>query len=114
MVRIIPILLWLCLAEDRPTGGRIWAAAAALLFWIAPIWSLPYGGSGQELHEHGWQLILGSSYFFAMLLFLSGVAAMLLVRSLRPSLEAPRARLSAVPVAVGGATGVSLHDPPRL
>jgi alpha-1,2-mannosyltransferase len=114
MVWIIPILLWLCLAEDRPTGGRIWAAAAALLFWIAPIWSLPYGGSGQELREHGWQLILGSSYFFAMLLFLSGVAAMLLVRSLRPSLEAPRARLSAVPVAVGGATGVSLHDPPRL
>jgi alpha-1,2-mannosyltransferase len=114
MVWIIPVLLWLSLAEDRPSGGRIWAAGAALLFWTAPIWSLPYGGSGQELREHGWQLVLGSSYFLAMLLFLFGVAAMLLVRSLRPSLATPRTRIAAVPAAVSGAAGVSLHDPPGL
>ena len=72
MVWAVPILIWLCLADDRPRGGWVWAGAGGLLLWEAPIWSLPYGGSGQELHEHGWQLVVGSSYFFAMVVFLVG------------------------------------------
>ena len=80
-----PILIWLCLADDRPRGGRVWAGAGALLLWRRPIWSLPYGGGGQELHEHGWQLVVGSSYFFAMLVFLLGVAVMLLLRRRHPA-----------------------------
>jgi alpha-1,2-mannosyltransferase len=112
MVWVVPVLLWLSLADDRPKGGRIWAGGAALLFWTAPIWSLPHGGSGQELREHGWQLVLGNSYFFAMLAFLLGVAAMLLRRSLRPPLEVPRTRLPAsLTAGVSGTATVSLHDP---
>lgn len=80
MVWAVPVLAWLCLAHDRPRGGRLWALAGAILFWIAPVWTLPHGGSGQELGEHGWQLVVGNSYFLAMLLFLVGVAVMLLVR----------------------------------
>ena len=79
MVWVIPILLWLVLAEDRPTGGWIWAIGAWLLFWKAPIWSVPYE-KGRELHEHGWQLLAGNSFFLAMLVFLIGVAAMLAFR----------------------------------
>ncbi len=80
MVWAVPILIWLCLADDRPRGGWLWAGAGALLLWMSPIWSLPYGGSGQELHEHGWQLIVGSSYFLATIGFLVGVAVMLFGR----------------------------------
>lgn len=83
MVWIVPVLAWLCLAEDRPRAGRLWAGAAAALFWAAPIWALPHGGRGQELGEHGWQLVVGNAYFLAMVVFLVGVAAMLLGRSIR-------------------------------
>ena len=110
MVWAVPILIWLCLADDRPRGGWVWAGAGALLLWEAPIWSLPYGGSGQELHEHGWQLVVGSSYFFAMVVFLVGVAVMLSLRSrnprLSPSLGGSGPLELAVPVAGGRAAGV--------
>jgi alpha-1,2-mannosyltransferase len=79
MVWVVPILLWLVLADDRPTGGWVWAIAAWLLFWKAPIWSVPYE-KGRELHEHGWQLLAGNSFFLAMLVFMVGVAAMLAFR----------------------------------
>jgi alpha-1,2-mannosyltransferase len=110
MVWVVPVLIWLCLAEDRPRGGRIWAAAAALLFWRAPIWSLPYGGSGQELHERGWQLVVGSSYFLAMIVFLLGVALMLLLRSrhTQSSTEPARPLDLAVSGAAGGRASLSL------
>jgi alpha-1,2-mannosyltransferase len=105
MVWAVPILIWLCLADDRPRGGWLWAGAGALLLWRAPIWSLPYGGSGQELHEHGWQLVVGSSYFFAMIVFLVGVAVMLLLRSRRPG-PPPTFRGSApLDLAVSAAAG---------
>ena len=66
--------------DDRPAGGWIWAIGAWLLFWKAPIWSVPYD-NGRELHEHGWQLLAGNSFFLAMLVFLVGVAAMLAFRN---------------------------------
>ncbi len=103
MVWAVPILIWLCLADDRPRGGRLWAGAGALILWRAPIWSLPYGGSGQELHEHGWQLVVGSSYFFAMSAFLLGVAVMLLLRS-RGRHPSPRPT-DHLEVAFSGASG---------
>ncbi|MGH9096869.1 MAG: glycosyltransferase 87 family protein [Acidimicrobiales bacterium] len=79
MVWVVPILLWLVLADDRPVGGWIWAAAAALVFWKAPIWLVPYN-HGRELGENAWQLLLGNSFFWAMMVFLIGVAAMLAFR----------------------------------
>jgi alpha-1,2-mannosyltransferase len=82
MVWAVPIIIWLALAEDRPVGGRIWASAASALFWKAPIWSVPYG-NGRELSEHGWQLLVGNSFFFSMVVFQVGVVAMLASRRLR-------------------------------
>jgi len=79
MVWVIPITLWLALAHDRPVGGRIWATGAAVLFWQAPIWSVSYG-SGRELSAHGWQILLGNSFFVAMMVFQIGVAVMLAFR----------------------------------
>ncbi len=110
MVWVVPILAWLCLADDRPRGGWLWAGAAAVWFWIAPIWSLPHGAD-QELHEHGWQLVLGGSYFLAMLVFLVGVAAMLLVRSRRRAPDNRGASGLAVPVTERGARDLSLPGP---
>ena len=111
MVWVVPILAWLCLADDRPRGGRLWAGAAAVWLWIAPIWTLPHG-EDQELHEHGWQLVLGGSYFLAMVVFLVGVAAMLLVRGRRPGApDRPGAPGSAARVTAAGTTDLSLPGP---
>jgi alpha-1,2-mannosyltransferase len=83
LVWAVPVLVWLAWAPDRPAGGRLWAAAGAALFWWAPIWRVPNGGN-VELSEHGWQLLAGNSFFLAIVVFLVGVAAMLLVRRRRP------------------------------
>ena len=76
MVWVVPILIWLVLAPDRPRGGLIWAVAGYALFWWAPIWRVPNGGNN-ELHEHGWQLLEGNSFFVAAAVFMVGVAVML-------------------------------------
>jgi alpha-1,2-mannosyltransferase len=82
MVWAVPVLLWLACAPDRPRGGRWWAAGGAVLFWWAPIWSVPSGGN-VELAEHGWQLLWGNSFFAATVLFEAGVAVMLWTRGRR-------------------------------
>lgn len=79
LVWVVPVLGWLVWAPDRPAGGRVWAGLGAALFWWAPIWSVPSGGT-VELSEHGWQLVRGNSFFLAMVAFLGGVAVMLTVR----------------------------------
>jgi alpha-1,2-mannosyltransferase len=76
MVWAVPVLMWLIWAPDRPAGGRMWAGAGAILFWWAPIWSVP-SGQNQELAEHGWQLLWGNSFFAATVVFEVGVAVML-------------------------------------
>ncbi len=103
MVWVVPVLLWLVLADDRPVGGWIWAAGAALLFWIAPIWWVPYEHN-RELGENAWQLLLGNSFFFAMMVFLIGVAAMLAFRH-------PRGRNRVPPPMVEGQSVVRQPDP---
>lgn len=102
MVWVIPILLWLVLADDRPGGGWIWAAAAALVFWKAPIWLVPYN-HGRELGENAWQLLLGNAFFWAMMVFLIGVAAMLAFRRSRGPHRVPVS-------AVGGRVNVRLPE----
>ncbi len=79
LVWVVPVLIWLTWARDRPSGGWIWALLGAALFWWAPIWSVPAGGN-HELHEHGWQLLAGNSFFFAMVGFMVGVSVMLFRR----------------------------------
>ena len=38
MVWVVPAILWLALAPDRPRWGRQIAVVAAVLFWSAPVW----------------------------------------------------------------------------
>ena len=82
LVWVVPILLWLSLAPDRPAGGPVWAAAAAGVLVWAPLLRVPSGGDN-ELHEHGWQLVIGQSFFGLMAVFLVGVAVQLAVRRRR-------------------------------
>ena len=82
LVWAVPILCWLAWAPDRPRGGPLWAATAAgILIW-APVLHVPFGGDN-ELHEHGWQLLAGNSFFGLLVAFLVGVTALLLVRRRR-------------------------------
>lgn len=83
MVWVVPILIWLACAPDRPPGGPYWAAAGAALFYWAPIWRVPNGGN-RELSEHGWQLLMGNAFFFAAVVFMAGVALMLWKRRRPP------------------------------
>jgi len=82
LVWIVPAVVWLALAPDRPAFGRLWAGVAALFFWYGPIWRVPYG-TGKELHDSFAQLIVGNSYTLAMVLFVVGIAVMLLLRRSR-------------------------------
>ena len=77
MVWVVPALLWLALAPDRPRWGRALAAGAAVLFWSAPIWWVPYKNTS-DLHLNGWQLVAGDSFFLAMVVFLVGVSVLVL------------------------------------
>jgi alpha-1,2-mannosyltransferase len=82
LVWVVPVLLWLALADDRPAGGRLWAAAGAAWFWWGAIWRVPHG-SGRELADTVAQLLLANSYTLVMLAFVAGIAAMLTVRRVR-------------------------------
>jgi alpha-1,2-mannosyltransferase len=88
MVWIVPALIWLLFGADRPRRGTLLAAVTALLFVVAPIWWVPtswrpstLAAGPPELHENAWQLVAANSFFFAMALFLVGVACMLFVRA---------------------------------
>jgi len=78
LVWVIPAILWLALGEDRPRLGLPLAIGTAVLFWIAPIWWVPYAGS--DLHLSAWQLVAGDSFFFALLVFLVGTVVLLVRR----------------------------------
>jgi alpha-1,2-mannosyltransferase len=91
MVWVVPALLWLALAPDRPRGGPILAAGAAVLFWCAPIWWVPYKNTS-DLHLGAWQLVAGNSFVLATVVFLVGVSGLLLrsrrrAGRRRPSIE---------------------------
>jgi alpha-1,2-mannosyltransferase len=99
LVWVVPVLIWLVWAPDRPAFGRLWATAGAALFWWAPIWSVP-NGSDRELSEHGWQLLAGNSFFLAMVVFMVGIAVLLAVR--RKGLPRPLGDVDAEPRVVAG------------
>jgi len=80
MVWVVPTILWLALAEDRPRLGRTMAVGAALLFWSAPIWWVPHARL-LELRLNAWQLVAGNSFFWATALFMAGAAFHVLRRN---------------------------------
>jgi len=79
LVWVVPAVVWLAGAADRPAGGRALAAGTLVLFWAAPIWWVPNNGL-REYHESAWQLAAGNSFFFAMIVFLGGAAVIVLRR----------------------------------
>ncbi len=79
LVWVAPIVLWLSLADDRPAFGRCWAALAVVWFWYGVIWRTPHG-NGIELRDSFGQMLLGNSYTLGMILFVIGIAAMLVTR----------------------------------
>ena len=83
MVWVVPAILWLALAPDRPRWGRALAAGAAVLFWSAPVWWVPYKNTS-DLHLGVVQLIAGNSFFFAMAIFVLGAAVLVLRRRASP------------------------------
>ena len=93
LVWVVPIILWLAFAHDRPAFGRLWAALAAAWFWCGPIWRIPHG-SGVELHDTLAQLLVGNSYTLAMLLFVGGMIVMLALRHRRGSGVGTRGQVS--------------------
>jgi alpha-1,2-mannosyltransferase len=72
-VWVVPAILWLGLAQDRPRFGGSMAIATVLLFWSAPIWWVPHANLS-ELHLNGWQLIAGNSFVWSTVLFMAGAA----------------------------------------
>ncbi len=107
----VPVLVWLLWGPDRPAGGRLWAGAASVVLWWAPLWHVP-NGHDVELHEHGWQLLLGNSFTLLCVVFLAGVAVLLTVRRRGPAAGRPGAAVTAPAVtapadratSAGGAT----------
>jgi len=79
LVWVVPAILWLALAPDRPRWGRALAAATAVLFWSAPVWWVPHKNTS-DLHLNPLQLMAGNSFFFAMLFFLAGAAVLVIRR----------------------------------
>jgi alpha-1,2-mannosyltransferase len=80
MVWVVPALLWLALAEDRPRWGSVAAAGAAVVFWCAPIWWVPYKDTSDR-HLRGAQLLAGNAFFYAVLAFVLGAAILVARRS---------------------------------
>jgi alpha-1,2-mannosyltransferase len=93
LVWVVPAIVWLAAGADRPRRGPLLAGVAAVLFVAAPIWWVPtswrVSADPPELHQSHWQLVAGNSFLFAMLVFLGGVALMLVRRSGDPARDRP-------------------------
>ena len=82
LVWVVPAILWLAFAPDRPRFGPVLAGATAVLFWSAPVWWVPYKNTS-DLHLNLLQQVAGNSFFFAMLLFVGGAGVLVLRRGPR-------------------------------
>jgi alpha-1,2-mannosyltransferase len=86
LVWVVPAILWLALAPDRPRWGPVLAVASAVLFWSAPVWWVPYKNTS-DLQLDPVDLIAGNSFFYAMLLFVLGAAVLVVRRGRRQAEE---------------------------
>jgi alpha-1,2-mannosyltransferase len=82
-VWVVPAIIWMAVAADRPSYGPYLAGATSVLFWAAPIWWVP-NQQMRELRENAWELVAGNSFFLATLAFLAGVAVLVRTRK-RPA-----------------------------
>jgi alpha-1,2-mannosyltransferase len=80
MVWVVPVIVWLASAPERPRSGRVAAVLTGLLFWSAPVWWIPTGT--RFLREGFWELVAGSSFLDWAIILLGGVAAALAWRRL--------------------------------
>lgn len=92
MVWVVPAILWLALADDRPRWGRPIAVGTAVLFWSAPIWWVPYRHT-TDLHLNPFQLLAGDSFCFALVISLAAAGFLVLRR--RGCVDQPRGAESA-------------------
>ncbi len=92
MVWVVPAILWLALADDRPRWGRPIAVGTAVLFWCAPIWWVPYRHT-TDLHLNPFQLLAGDSFCFALVISLAAAGFLVLRR--RGCVDQPRGAESA-------------------
>jgi alpha-1,2-mannosyltransferase len=115
MIWALPVIIWLGTAPGRPRWGRPAAAASAVLFWASPIWWVP-GHGAAPLHESGWQLLAGDSFFFWMILLLAACAVSVPRRAPRRAssiLNVPRCPDTAPLSAVSCSNG-SMNDRARI
>lgn len=89
MVWVVAALVWLWWGADRPRWGRRYAVGAAALFYVAPMWLVAHGPRFDS-REHGWVLLATSSFTLASLIFLGGVALLLVGRHREPSRRVAR------------------------
>ena len=79
LVWVVPVVIWLALAAERPAAGPSLALGTLVLFWAAPIWWVPHTVH-RELHENALEFVVGNSFFFATVAFIAAVGVMLLQR----------------------------------
>ena len=72
-VWIVPVLVWLAIAADRPAKSAWWVAAATAVFVAVPL--IPPGSSGM------WSQLRGDCYVIATLAFIGLIGTMLWVRT---------------------------------
>ena len=118
LVWVVPAIIWMAVAPDRPRWGHVLAGVTAVLFLISPIWWVPTSWrvttDAPELHQNRWQLIAGNSFFFAMVIFLVAVAVMLYKRQRSSEADSLVGHLyelgDGTPVPGGGPDAESLLD----
>ena len=110
MVWVVPAILWLALAPDRPHWGPWIAGGTAVLFWSAPVWWVPYKNTS-DLHLGVLQLVAGNSFFFAMVAFLAGAGILVLRRRCTTQLDPARLLRAPADRRTGGAGGAWADGP---
>ena len=76
MVWVVPAILWLAVADDRPRLGPALAAGTAVLFWCAPIWWVPYKDTS-DLPPQSPAAPRGNSSSSATVVFLCGAGVLI-------------------------------------
>ena len=80
-VWVVPALVWLAVAPDRPAGGPVVAAVGFALVWWSPLEQT--GGPPGWRHLHGWTQVAGASTFLLVVAGLAGTATLAVLRRRR-------------------------------
>ena len=80
-VWVVPALVWLAVAPDRPAGGPMVAVVGFALVWWSPLEQT--GGPPGWRHLHGWTQVAGASTFLLVVAGLAGTATLAVLRRRR-------------------------------